>query len=308
MKVGSCNPNRKCQPHPKLYFLNGKCRRRCKASHKCTSLARRGKRVFFRNSTWKDTRRFSFRNFENIFQERKKWAQFSWVTSHRLLSYTVNGLYKGYCCPCSDMCDQPYVTHSPPPLLWLARFEYKNSPDILHGVGWLMLQRCYSVFMTATHFWAVWADDSLQSDSCLGLLRSDTGCRRFSAFPDAFFFLAVADFSLPPSGFGGLGPPPASRRKSALRALGRHSFITRALRGRTHIWPFWSIHYKSFFFCRFSSIRFCIFFFFFIGNYSDREEPSVWGMEESTSTCLYGVLLLQCDQSRGVPGRREGSC
>lgn len=113
------------------------------------------------------------------------------------------------------MCDQPYVTHFffPPPhdffqhiceitanlyspcLLWLARFEYKNSPDILHGVGSLMLQRCYSVLMTATHFWVVWADDSPQSDSCLGLLRSDTGCRRFSAFPDAFFFSRGGLFS-----------------------------------------------------------------------------------------------------------------
>ena len=140
-----------------------------------------------------------------------------------------------------------YVKSQPPCtipsyLLWLARFDYKNSPDILRGVGSPVLQRCYSVLSTATHFWVVWADNSPQSDSCLGLLRSDAGCRRFSAFPDAFFlnifFLAVVDFSLPPSGFRGLGPGPASRRKSALCALGRHSFITRALSGRTHIWHF----------------------------------------------------------------------
>ncbi len=44
------------------------------------------------------------------------------------------------------------------------------------------------------------------------------------------------------------------------------------------------------------------------GNNFDREKPNVWVVEEPTSTCLYGVLLLQCDQSRGVLGRREGSC
>lgn len=54
----------------------------------------------------------------------------------------------------------------------------------------------------------------------------------------------------------------------------------------------------------------CFFFSFLllIGNYFNREEPSVRVMEESTSTCLYGVLLLQRHQSRGVHGRWEGIC
>ena len=86
----------------------------------------------------------------------------------------------------SSVKSQPPCT-IPSYLLWLARFDYKNSPDILRGVGSPVLQRCYSVLSTATHFWVVWADNSPQSDSCLGLLRSDAGCRRFSAFPDAFF-------------------------------------------------------------------------------------------------------------------------
>lgn len=44
-----------------------------------------------------------------------------------------------------------------------------------------------------------------------------------------------------------------------------------------------------------------------IGDNADGEEPSVRGMEEPSSPCLHGVLLLQCDQSRGVLGGREGS-
>ena len=159
----------------------------------------------------------------------------------------------------------------------------------------------------------MWADNSPQSDSCLGLLRSDAGCRRFSAFPDAFF-LNIFFFSR-----GGLfsaslwvsrsWPGTSFSQKKCLVCSRKALIHNKGFEWKNSHLALLKYKLRELFFFvifpQFVNVFSC---FFSIGNHSDREEPSVWGMEESTSTCLYGVLLLQRDQSRGVPGRREGSC
>lgn len=47
-------------------------------------------------------------------------------------------------------------------------------------------------------------------------------------------------------------------------------------------------------------------FYWLTYHLSDEEYPSFWWIEKSTFTCLYRVLLLQCNKSRAVFDRRKG--
>lgn len=184
-------------------------------------------------------------------------------------------------------------------LLWPAWFECRNLSK--HNlVSLLSMQRCY--VGSLQHMVVLCGlTSNPQSDSCPSFVRSVTGClswcflelwRTLLCFPLGFWVLARHQL---------LAEKCHVCSQMALIQISEELWVEQHTTGY-----FQSVKFECF--LPVFPPWVCTFLFLLIGNYLDGEEPSVWSMEESTSTCLYGVLLLQCDQSRGVLGRREGSC